>query len=93
MFKFAEKIYLDCLEEQTLPDGAHFERSPMYHSIICNDLIELIDLYKKNNIKFYKSDNIKTLKKYFQKYINWYSCITNFDGSPPFSTIPIFLIV
>jgi uncharacterized heparinase superfamily protein len=33
------------LPEQVLPDGGHFERSPMYHSIILEDLLDLINLW------------------------------------------------
>lgn len=32
------------IAEQVLPDGGHFERSPMYHSIILVDLLELLEL-------------------------------------------------
>jgi hypothetical protein len=35
------------LEKQLLPDGAHFELSPMYHKIILFRLLELIDWYSK----------------------------------------------
>jgi len=31
------------LEEEFLSDGAHFELSPMYHSIMLRDLIDLVD--------------------------------------------------
>jgi uncharacterized heparinase superfamily protein len=30
--------------EQILPDGGHFERSPMYHSLILEDLLDLVNL-------------------------------------------------
>jgi uncharacterized heparinase superfamily protein len=30
--------------EQILPDGGHFERSPMYHSLILEDLLDLANL-------------------------------------------------
>lgn len=30
--------------EQILPDGGHFERSPMYHAVILEDLLDLIQL-------------------------------------------------
>ncbi len=30
--------------EQVLPDGAHFERSPMYHALVLEDLLDLINL-------------------------------------------------
>ena len=32
------------LPEQVLGDGGHFERSPMYHSIILEDLLDLLNL-------------------------------------------------
>ena len=32
------------LAEQILPDGAHFELSPMYHSIALEDLLDLVNL-------------------------------------------------
>ena len=32
------------IPEQVLEDGGHFERSPMYHSIIFEDIIDLINL-------------------------------------------------
>ena len=34
------------LDEQILPDGGHFERSPMYHLIILEDLLDLVNLYR-----------------------------------------------
>lgn len=32
------------LDEQILADGGHFERSPMYHAIVLEDLLDLIQL-------------------------------------------------
>lgn len=32
------------LSEQVLPDGGHFELSPMYHSIVLEDLLDLINI-------------------------------------------------
>lgn len=32
------------LDEQILPDGGHFERSPMYHALALEDLLDLIDV-------------------------------------------------
>lgn len=34
------------LAEQVLPDGGHFERSPMYHAIILEDLLDLLNLFR-----------------------------------------------
>jgi uncharacterized heparinase superfamily protein len=34
------------LGEQVLPDGGHFERSPMYHHIVLEDLLDMIQLHQ-----------------------------------------------
>jgi uncharacterized heparinase superfamily protein len=37
-------ILSEQISEQILADGAHFERSPMYHALILEDLLDLINL-------------------------------------------------
>ncbi len=37
------KIIAAQLPEQVLPDGGHFERSPMYHAIALEDLLDLLN--------------------------------------------------
>ncbi len=39
----AGKMLLQELDEQILADGGHYERSPMYHAIIINDLIDILN--------------------------------------------------
>lgn len=34
------------LPEQVLSDGGHFERSPMYHSLILEDVLDLINIFR-----------------------------------------------
>jgi uncharacterized heparinase superfamily protein len=36
------------IKEQILSDGGHFERSPMYHSMILEDVLDLINLCQQN---------------------------------------------
>ena len=38
------RIYAQQLPEQILSDGGHFERSPMYHALILEDLLDLLNL-------------------------------------------------
>lgn len=38
------EILADQVSEQILTDGGHFERSPMYHAIIFEDLLDLLNL-------------------------------------------------
>ena len=45
-FKTANSILKKELEEQFLEDGAHFELSPMYHSLAMEDLLDLISISK-----------------------------------------------
>ena len=50
-------ILKDEVPEQVLSDGGHFERTPMYHSIVLEDLLDLVNLaqsYRPNGVQ--KSD-------------------------------------
>lgn len=38
------RLYAEQLPEQVLADGGNFERSPMYHAIILEDLLDLVNL-------------------------------------------------
>lgn len=49
--KEGEEIIINELKEQVLSDGGHFERSPMYHSIILKDLSEIIYSYQNSNLE------------------------------------------
>ena len=42
------KIFRAELDEQFLDDGGHFERSPMYHRILTQDLVDLCNLFCAN---------------------------------------------
>lgn len=37
-------LFLSQLNEQVLPDGGHFERSPMYHAIILEDVLDTLNM-------------------------------------------------
>ncbi len=66
-FKESLSILQKELKEQFLEDGAHFELSPMYHSLAMEDLLDLISISNKvpkNSI------HIELLKKYY-KGISW----------------------
>jgi len=55
------------LQEQFLEDGAHFELSPMYHSLAMEDLLELISISNKVPNNFPHNE---ILKKYY-KGMSW----------------------
>ncbi len=62
-------IYREQLPEQILADGGHFERSPMYHSIILEDLLDLFNLGVP-----------LPLQKTVEKMLIWLSVMTGPDG-------------
>jgi uncharacterized heparinase superfamily protein len=66
-FKKAFTILQKELEEQFFEDGAHFELSPMYHSLAMEDLLDLISISQKLPNIFPRET---ILKKYF-KGMSW----------------------
>jgi uncharacterized heparinase superfamily protein len=63
-YKVGSSILISEIEEQVLNDGGHFELSPMYHSIFCEDLLDLfnIDLvYNKKSLPILKTKIIDML--------------------------------
>lgn len=45
----AEKLLTEQLKEQILPDGAHYEQSPMYHCILLDRLLDCINFDRYQN--------------------------------------------
>lgn len=48
LFHKASRLMLQQLEEQILPDGAHYEQSPMYHCIMLDRLLDCINFSDSN---------------------------------------------
>lgn len=67
-------IYLEQLSKQILSDGAHVERSPMYHSIILEDLLDLCNL----NRAFDR--HILEFPHYASQMLSWLNQMTHPDG-------------
>ena len=49
--KLGLRILVEEAEEQILADGGHFERSPMYHSIVLEDYLDVLNLISSSNLK------------------------------------------
>lgn len=49
--RLAEKILHNELAEQFLPDGGHYERSPMYHNTLLHRALDAYNLLKNNALK------------------------------------------
>jgi uncharacterized heparinase superfamily protein len=55
IYRKAISILKKELDEQFLGDGAHFELSPMYHSLAMEDLLDLLSISSKLPLSFPKS--------------------------------------
>lgn len=49
MFKKASRLLYRELNEQILPDGAHYEQSPMYHCILLDRLLDCYNFSTRNH--------------------------------------------
>jgi uncharacterized heparinase superfamily protein len=67
IYKRAISILNKELEEQFLLDGAHFELSPMYHSLAMEDLLDLLSISSNLPLSFPK----EKLKTKFIKGMEW----------------------
>ena len=77
------KIINEELDEQVLDDGGNFERSPMYHAIFLEDLLDLINisLYSSNIIA--KNDVNKWIKV-SANMLRWSQTMVHPDGEIAF---------
>lgn len=60
------------LKEQTLPDGAHYEQSVMYHCILLDRLLDCINVSPTNE-----------LKEIAKRQVGWLKSVCYKDGSFP----------
>lgn len=77
MLKKATKLLLSQLKEQVLPDGAHYEQSAMYHSIMLDRLLDTINISERCAI------NGAKLRKYAELMLGHLESIVWADGSIP----------
>lgn len=67
------------LQEQVLEDGAHFELSPMYHCLVLEGLLDLVNLYQAFQIDP-PDDWLRAIASMF----DWLKIICHPDGGIPF---------
>jgi Heparinase II/III-like protein/Heparinase II/III N-terminus len=80
-YRKAEELLRTQLGEQVLEDGAHFERSPMYHQIILFKLLDIVNLVKNNSWKSHNSLEFYT--DYASKMLRWLEGISFENGAIP----------
>jgi len=82
-FEKGVKILEIELIEQILSDGGHFELSPMYHRIVLEDLLDLINLFQV----FFPESNMEILKQLItssKRMFNWMDLMSHPDGEVTF---------
>jgi Heparinase II/III-like protein/Heparinase II/III N-terminus len=76
--KIGLEILSEQLRQQILSDGAHVERSPMYHSIILEDLLDLC------NLKLAYEGLVPDFSDYARRMLGWLNLMTHPDGKISF---------
>ena len=77
------QIIRDELDEQVLNDGGNFERSPMYHAIFLEDLLDLINISKVYP-KVIERSEVKKWIKITISMFKWLDAMTHPDGEISF---------
>jgi uncharacterized heparinase superfamily protein len=69
--------------EQILPDGGHFERSPMYHTLVLEDMLDLYNVFNA-----YQGCVSESIRRSYQDFIErmrrWLSVMCHPDGEISF---------
>lgn len=75
---------LECeIDEQILGDGGHFERSPMYQSIVIADILDILNVVKASSVEL-EFDLIPLLEQKVISMIAWADCMGHPDGGISF---------
>ncbi len=70
--------------EQLLPDGGHFERSPMYHGLILEDLLDLLNISHvySHPLSLPGETRINEWREVVQRGRCWLQAMSHPDGGP-----------
>jgi len=74
------KIIEEEISEQILDDGGHFELSPMYHSIILSDILDLINIGRP----YFKLNLLNKIQNIASKMLSYLDVMTHPDGELAF---------
>ena len=76
-------ILREQVPEQVLGDGAHFERSPMYHALILEDLLDLINASRTFTGRI-DTATVARWRTAAAAMLSWQRAMTHPDGDPSF---------
>lgn len=83
MFRLARRLLTRELKEQILPDGAHFEQSPMYHCILLDRLLDGYNAAMHNRVFDGQEALTATLHDCAVRMLGHLEAMTYADGSIP----------
>lgn len=81
LLKKASKLLKGQLEGQILPDGAHYEQSPMYHCILLDRLLDCINICQGSRVK--GQDDVRCLSEYAVRMLGHLDSIMWTDRTIP----------
>ena len=81
-YRKAKKLLMAQLSEQILLDGAHYERSPMYHQILLFRLLDTINLVQNN--PWQSKELLEELEAVAQSMLSWLGMMTFRNGEIPY---------
>ena len=91
--KKGTRILMRELQKQILSDGGHYERSPMYHALVLEDLLDLKNLTLNNQCLFEECNKfLDILSNVIDKMLFWLNSMTHPDGEIPFFNDAAFLV-
>lgn len=73
------EILADQIDEQVLNDGGHFERSPMYHSLILEDLLDLVNIAQAYT-QVSMAGEVNTWRQVASRMLGWLRNMCHPDG-------------
>jgi uncharacterized heparinase superfamily protein len=74
------RILLTEMRNQVLADGGHFERSPLYHGIVMEDLLDVLALSSVQQPALLSSDESTELRSIAQRMAGWFARMRHPDG-------------
>lgn len=80
--KLGLKILVEESHEQILPDGGHFEKSPMYHSIVMEDYLDVLNLILSSK-KSLRPEFVGLFKSKAAEGMDYLNTILMPDGNIP----------
>ena len=83
LFRKASRLMIQQLKEQILPDGAHYEQSPMYHCIMLDRLLDSINFSLSNPLFDGQEAFTSTLKEKATMMLGHLQSIAYSDGTIP----------